>query len=214
MIMAEDSGKVVSLTHRPHLLISVRGWVDPRAIVRSEGLCRWKIPMTPSGIEPATFRVVAQYLNHGATAVPLFRAYLVWLFHYLLVFFTYVFLLWTLFFNLFHKLLFVSVIYPLIRLFFYSHRVFVQPSLQLIIVVVVNGVSALFWTQVHSEALSSSWTRVRRSLNYISSFCPAHRNPATASEQTQAIGSTESAKVKRIFSVAKTESEETRKLLV
>ena len=27
--------------------------------------------MTPSGIEPATFRFVAQHLNHCATAVPL-----------------------------------------------------------------------------------------------------------------------------------------------
>jgi hypothetical protein len=51
MTTAQDGGKVVSLTHRPHLpqeillvLISVRGCVDPRVIVRSEGFMSMKIP--------------------------------------------------------------------------------------------------------------------------------------------------------------------------
>jgi hypothetical protein len=33
-------------------------------------ICQWKIPMTPSGIDPATFQFVAQCLNHCATTCP------------------------------------------------------------------------------------------------------------------------------------------------
>ena len=58
-------GQLYSLPKEIFLvLISVRGRVD---IVRPEG---WKIPMTPSGIEPATVQLVAKCLNqlrHGVS---------------------------------------------------------------------------------------------------------------------------------------------------
>jgi hypothetical protein len=41
------------------VLISVRGWVDPRVMVRLEGWGQLKNPVASSGIEPATFRFVA-----------------------------------------------------------------------------------------------------------------------------------------------------------
>jgi len=73
--MAQDGGKVVSLTHRalftPRkfllVLISVRG------LSRPHGHSAIGRILTSSGIEPATFRFVAQRLNHCATAVPILQ---------------------------------------------------------------------------------------------------------------------------------------------
>jgi hypothetical protein len=53
------------------VLIFVMGWVDPRTIVRLEGLGQLKKKSTSLELEPATFRLVAQYLNQLRYRVPL-----------------------------------------------------------------------------------------------------------------------------------------------
>jgi hypothetical protein len=75
---AREGGEVISLTHRSPLpsrmflvLIFTRSWVDPSAIERSEGLMSLKNPVTTPGIDPGSFRLVAQLLNHYATPGPL-----------------------------------------------------------------------------------------------------------------------------------------------
>jgi hypothetical protein len=54
------------------VLIFTRDRVDPRATVRSEGDMSLRNPVTPRGIDPGTFRLVAQRLNHYATPGPTF----------------------------------------------------------------------------------------------------------------------------------------------
>jgi hypothetical protein len=55
---------------RFQVLISVRGWVDPRALVRLEGLGEFKKKSVSSGIEQATFRLVEQWANQLHYCVP------------------------------------------------------------------------------------------------------------------------------------------------
>jgi hypothetical protein len=86
--LALEGGKVFSHTHRPRLRARkyswysflFRGWVDPRDIVRPKGLCQWKIPVTSSEIEPATFWFVVQCFNQlrhrGSLNIKLLQAIL------------------------------------------------------------------------------------------------------------------------------------------
>ena len=58
------------------VVIFTRGWVDPRAMVQSEGSMSLTNPVTPPGIDPGTVRLVAQRLNHYATPDPYIYIYI------------------------------------------------------------------------------------------------------------------------------------------
>ena len=89
IVTAQDGGKVVSLTHRPPLPPgNAPGTHFCQRLIRPQGhsaigriLYQWNIAMTSAGIEPVTFRFVAQHLNHCTTAVPRCGAWtgLIWL---------------------------------------------------------------------------------------------------------------------------------------
>ena len=74
MTTAQDGGKVVNLTHRPPLPPRKHSRYSFLLEVESgdrKDFMLMKNPVTPAGIEPGTFRFVAQHLNHCATAAPL-----------------------------------------------------------------------------------------------------------------------------------------------
>ena len=59
--------KVAPVVFAPLVPISVRAWVDPRAILWLQEISERKTPMTPSAIKPATFRLAAPRLNQLRT---------------------------------------------------------------------------------------------------------------------------------------------------
>jgi len=67
MTTAQDGGKFVNLAHRPSFLLQAES--TPGSLCDGKDFMSLKNSKTPAGIEPATFRFVAQH-NHCATAVP------------------------------------------------------------------------------------------------------------------------------------------------
>jgi len=75
--MAQDGGRLSALrTGHLHpqeiilVLISVKRLSRPQGHSAIGRTLSMKNPLTLAGIEPATFRFVAQHLNHCATTVP------------------------------------------------------------------------------------------------------------------------------------------------
>ena len=65
---AHEGGKIVNPPHPPPLQPMTYSWYSflleaKSTVVRPEGMSQWKTPMTTSGIEHATFRLVAQWTN-------------------------------------------------------------------------------------------------------------------------------------------------------
>ena len=83
MTTAQDGVKVVSLTHRPLFTPRKYSWYSFLLEAEStsgpqcdrKDFMSLKNPLTPTGIEPATFRFVAQHLNHCATTVAIYFMY-------------------------------------------------------------------------------------------------------------------------------------------
>jgi len=101
------------------VLISVRGWVDPRKDFMS-----MKNPLTPAGIEPATFRFVAQHLNHCATAVPviMYIFSLLFIYFYFIIYFHFIVYIFSLLFVYFIYLFLFYYLYIFILQFLHFHN--------------------------------------------------------------------------------------------
>jgi hypothetical protein len=63
------------------VLISVRGWVDPRAICGRKCFCHWKIAVIPSGMELTVFQFEAQGVKSGGPEPPYYRGFTITLRH-------------------------------------------------------------------------------------------------------------------------------------